>query len=122
MNSGQEISGELIISGGDAAEVLEAAESVFDEVASTVVLLAVADGALAVAATDAVGRNPARMALRAITACGARELTRCGICDRRLRPRAEATLWECTPCWHQRNDLHWLRTASRHQGPPRARD
>lgn len=36
MNSGQEISGELIISGGDAAEVLEPAKAALDDISTFV--------------------------------------------------------------------------------------
>ena len=36
MNSGQEISGELVISGGDAAEVLEPAKAAFDDISAFV--------------------------------------------------------------------------------------
>ena len=36
MNSGEEISGELVVSGGDAAEVLEPAEAALDDVSAFV--------------------------------------------------------------------------------------
>ena len=36
MNSGQEIPGELVISGGDAAEVLEPAKAAFDDISAFV--------------------------------------------------------------------------------------
>ena len=36
MNGGQEIAGELVVSGGDATKVLEAAEAALDDVASLV--------------------------------------------------------------------------------------
>jgi hypothetical protein len=36
MNSGQEIPGELVVSGGDAAEVLESAEAAFDDISAFV--------------------------------------------------------------------------------------
>ena len=36
MNSGQEIAGELVISGGDAAEVLEPAKAAFDDISAFV--------------------------------------------------------------------------------------
>ena len=36
MNSGQEIPGELVVSGGDAAEVLEPAEAAFDDISAFV--------------------------------------------------------------------------------------
>ena len=36
MNSGQEISGELVISGGDAAEVLEPAKAALDDISTFV--------------------------------------------------------------------------------------
>ena len=36
MNSGQEISGELVISGGDAAEVLEPAKAALDDISASV--------------------------------------------------------------------------------------
>lgn len=36
MNSGQEITGELVVSGGDAAEVLQPAEAAFDDISAFV--------------------------------------------------------------------------------------
>ena len=36
MNSGQEIPGELVVSGGDAAEVLQPAEAAFDDISAFV--------------------------------------------------------------------------------------
>ena len=36
MNSGQEIAGELVVSGGDAAEVLEPAKAAFDDISAFV--------------------------------------------------------------------------------------
>ena len=36
MNSGQEVSGELVVSGGDAAEVLEPAEAALDDISTSV--------------------------------------------------------------------------------------
>jgi hypothetical protein len=39
MNSGQEMPGELVVSGGDAAEVLEPAEAAFDDISALVGVL-----------------------------------------------------------------------------------
>lgn len=47
-NACEEVGGELVVAGGDAAEVLKPAEGVLDEVTSPVALLVIADGAFAV--------------------------------------------------------------------------
>ena len=44
MNSGQEMPGELVVSGGDAAEVLEPAEAAFDDISAFVGALVEAMG------------------------------------------------------------------------------
>jgi hypothetical protein len=44
MNSGQEIPGELVVSGGDATEVLEPAEAAFDDISAFVGALVESDG------------------------------------------------------------------------------
>ena len=49
--AGQEVGGQLVVAGRDAAEVFDTAEGVFDQVAVLVSLAVVADGPLAVAPT-----------------------------------------------------------------------
>ena len=44
---GEEVAGELVVAGGDAAEVLEAAEGVLDQVPVAIAALVVMDGPLA---------------------------------------------------------------------------
>lgn len=51
------VGGELVVACGDAAELLEAAEGVLDEVVSGVALLVIADGAFAVAPAGDDGRG-----------------------------------------------------------------
>src|SRR5260370_20724966 len=60
----EEVGGEFVVAGVDAAEVLEAAEGVLDEVSAAITFLIVADGALAAAAAGDDG-NGASVAERA---------------------------------------------------------
>ena len=57
MNSGQEISGELVISGGDAAEVLEPAKAAFDDISTFVSAFveAMDDNAIGFVGDDGLG-------------------------------------------------------------------
>jgi hypothetical protein len=48
-DAGEEVGGEFVVAGVDAAEVLEAAEGVLDEVTAAMTFLVIADGALAAA-------------------------------------------------------------------------
>lgn len=71
MHSGarQDVGGEFVVSCGDTAEVLETAEGVLDQVAATVPVLVVADGAFAVASTGD-DRNGSSVAKRAAQQVG----------------------------------------------------
>ena len=57
MNSGQEISGELVISGGDAAEVLEPAKAALDDISASVSAFveAIDDDAIGFVGDDGLG-------------------------------------------------------------------
>ena len=47
-DAGQEVGGEFVVAGGDAAEIFETAEGVLNQVAAAVSVLVVADGAFAI--------------------------------------------------------------------------
>ena len=56
-DGGEEVSGEFVVAGRDAAEVLDATEGVFDQVAVSVSPRVIGDGALSVAASRNDGHD-----------------------------------------------------------------
>jgi len=68
MNSGQEISGELVISGGDAAEVLEPAKAALDDVSAFVSAFveAMDDDAVGLVGDDGLGAETDDVAAKVV--------------------------------------------------------
>ena len=68
MNSGEEISGELVVSGGDAAEVLEPAEAALDDVSAFVGALveAMDDDTVGFVGDDGLGAATSNFAAKVV--------------------------------------------------------